>query len=64
MPLIKGETYLGDGLFASHDGWQLKLRAPREFSDHEVFLDDAVWENLVEYMKGKADEKPTKGRKA
>jgi hypothetical protein len=24
------ETYLGDGLFASWDGWQVKLRAPRE----------------------------------
>ncbi len=24
------ETYLGDGLFASWDGWQVRLRAPRE----------------------------------
>jgi hypothetical protein len=24
------ETYLGDGLYASFDGWQVKLRAPRE----------------------------------
>jgi hypothetical protein len=24
------EVYLGDRLFASWDGWQVKLRAPRE----------------------------------
>lgn len=29
-----GEVYLGDGLYASHDGYQIKLRAPREGGDH------------------------------
>jgi hypothetical protein len=24
------ETYLGDGLYVSFDGWQYQLRAPRE----------------------------------
>ncbi len=36
------ETYLGDGLFASWDGWQIRLRAPREGGDHEVFLEDGL----------------------
>jgi hypothetical protein len=36
------ETYLGDGVFASWDGWQIKLRAPRENGDHEVFLEDGL----------------------
>ena len=36
------ETYLGDGLYASFDGWQVKLRAPREGGDHEVFLEDGL----------------------
>jgi hypothetical protein len=36
------ETYLGDGLFASWDGWQIRLRAPRENGDHEVFLEDGL----------------------
>jgi hypothetical protein len=44
---IKGEPemkeeYLGDGLYASFDGWQVKLRAPREHGDHEVFLQPSV----------------------
>jgi len=36
------ETYLGDGLYASWDGWQVRLRAPREHGDHEVFLEDGL----------------------
>jgi hypothetical protein len=36
------EVYLGDGLYASFDGWQVRLRAPRENGDHEVFLDAAT----------------------
>jgi hypothetical protein len=35
------ETYLGDGLYASWDGWQVRLRAPHEHGDHEVFLEAA-----------------------
>jgi hypothetical protein len=34
------ETYLGDGLFASWDGIQIRLRAPRDGGDHVVFLED------------------------
>lgn len=33
------ETYLGDGLYASFDGWQFWLRAPRSEGDHEVALE-------------------------
>jgi hypothetical protein len=30
------ETYLGDGLYASWDGLQVRLRAPRDGGDHVV----------------------------
>lgn len=33
------ETYLGDGLYASFDGYMVKLRAPRENGDHWVALE-------------------------
>jgi hypothetical protein len=37
------ETFLGDGLFASWDGYQVKLRAPREGGvDHEVYLEPGL----------------------
>ena len=32
----------GDGLYASFDGWQIRLRAPREDGDHEVYLEPDV----------------------
>jgi hypothetical protein len=31
------EVYLGDGLYASFDGYQIRLRAPREGGDHVRF---------------------------
>jgi hypothetical protein len=37
---VTGEIYLGDGLYASHDGYQIALRAPREGGDHVVMLDE------------------------
>jgi hypothetical protein len=36
------EVYLGDGLYASFDGYQIRLRAPRDGGDHEVFLEDGL----------------------
>lgn len=46
------ETYLGDGLYASFDGWQIKLRAPDTMSgDREVFLEPAVVTAFIEYIQ-------------
>jgi len=46
------ETYLGDGLYASIDGWQtVRLRAPREEGDHVVYLEPSVWKGLQRYMQ-------------
>jgi hypothetical protein len=44
------ETYLGDGLYASFDGFLIILRAPREHGDHWVGLDPYVWNNLLEFV--------------
>ena len=45
------ETYLGDGLYASFDGWQIVLRAPREGGDHWVALDPYTLEALLEFAR-------------
>jgi hypothetical protein len=45
------ETYLGDGLYASFDGFMITLRAPRENGDHWVGLEPNVFAALVEYQK-------------
>jgi hypothetical protein len=44
------ETYIGDGLYASFDGYQYKLRAPRPFGDHEVFLDIRTMESFLRFV--------------
>jgi hypothetical protein len=40
--MTKRETYLGDGLYAAFDGWQITLRAPRNGGDHWVALEPQV----------------------
>ena len=54
------ETYLGDGLFCSFDGHQIKLRAPRENGDHWVALDPAAFDALIEF-RAKTVEAMKKG---
>ena len=44
------EQYLGDGLYASFDGFMIILRAPREEGDHWVGLEPAVFDNLLKFM--------------
>jgi hypothetical protein len=46
-----GEEYLGDGVFASFDGYQIKLRTPRQYGDHIVYLDQRTLDALLEYMQ-------------
>jgi len=50
---MANETYLGDGLYASYDGFMITLRAPREREDHWVGLEPQVWRALVEYVRVK-----------
>ena len=45
------DTYLGDGVYASIDALgQIKLRAPREFGDHVVYLNQDNLNELVKYI--------------
>ncbi len=41
------ETYLGDGLYAWFDGYQIWLRAPRADGHHEVALEPRVFSALI-----------------
>lgn len=50
MTILKNETYLGDGLYASFDGWQITLRAPRENGDHYVALEPSVYAALTNFV--------------
>ena len=45
------ETYLGDGLYASFDGYQVILRAPRDGVDHWVALEPPVLATFLQWLK-------------
>ena len=44
------EVYLGAGLYASFDGYQIKLRAPTGLNDQKIYLEPKVYNNLVKFV--------------
>jgi hypothetical protein len=52
LPQPNAETYLGDGLYASFDGYQIMLRAPRPEGDHWIGLEPAVYRALRDFVRG------------
>lgn len=45
----ENETYIGDGVYASFDGYQIWLRTPREQGDHEIALDPRTLQNFLHF---------------
>lgn len=43
------QTYLGDGVYANFDGYHVVLTTGP--SNNPIFLDQAVWQALVDYGK-------------
>lgn len=50
-------TYLGDGVYASFDGYQIWLETEREEGTHQIALDVHTYKALVEYA-AKKEKKP------
>jgi hypothetical protein len=48
---MEKEIYLGDGLYASFDGYQFCLRTPRGDGDHKVYLDVPTLNTFIEFVK-------------
>ena len=44
------QEYLGDGVYVSHDGFQIWLRVARLGGVHEVALEPEVYTKLVAYV--------------
>jgi hypothetical protein len=53
------EAYLGDGLYASFDGFAITLRAPRPGGDHWVALEPDVYAELLRFV-AKLKKEPEK----
>ena len=47
---MTNEEYLGDGLYASFDGFGITLRAPRTGGDHFVYLEPSVLDAFEQYV--------------
>ena len=45
------KEYLGDGLYVEDLGYQIRLHTERDGRVHEVYLDDHVLNNFLDYMK-------------
>lgn len=52
------EEYLGDGVYASFDGFAITLRASREHGDHFIVLEPREFAALMDYAKRVRGTKP------
>jgi hypothetical protein len=49
-PKLEHETYLGDGIYASFDGWYIILRALRDDGNYCVALEPSVLSAFIDYV--------------
>lgn len=49
--MTRNRTYLGDGVYASFDGYQIWLETDREFGTHCIALEPPVFASLIKYEK-------------
>ena len=45
------QEYLGDGVYASFDGYHIWLETPKQMIHHKIALEYPVYIKLVEYAK-------------
>lgn len=45
------DTYIGDGVYASFDGFQIKLRTERDGRDEIIYLDPDTYTSLVRFAQ-------------
>lgn len=57
---MKPDTYLGDGLYASFDGYQIRIYTERGNGTHEVFLDDRVLEAFERFVASEVHKERSK----
>ena len=46
------DQYLGDGVYASHDGYHIWLDTRAQFQVHRIALEPSVFKKLIEYADG------------
>lgn len=56
------DTYLGDGLYASFDGYQIRLYTERADGTHEVFLDSSTLVAFERFVVGLSAKNETRAK--
>lgn len=51
LPEMNKETYIGDGVYVSFDGFYVRLRTPRENGDHWIGIEPHVYSDLRRWLK-------------
>lgn len=51
------ERYLGDGVYASFDGYQIWLKVARDYGKQEIALEPPVYAALLRYVSDLNKEK-------
>jgi hypothetical protein len=49
--MMQKERYIGDGLYASFDGYHFILRAPKLGGDHTVMLEPSVLQGFERFVR-------------
>jgi hypothetical protein len=62
LPPAHAETYIGDGVYVSFDGWGIWLRTPRETGEHRIALDPDNFRALLNWIDLYSDLKQHMGR--
>lgn len=47
--MTSNRAYIGDGVYASHDGYHIWLSTDREGGTHSIALDPYVYRALIDY---------------
>ena len=55
---MRDETYIGDGVYASFDGWMIKLRTQRDDRDDVIYLEPSVYGDLARFADSCFQRKP------
>lgn len=43
------KQYIGDGIYAEFDGFQIELKAESGGQDNVIYIDDHTWRSLIEF---------------
>lgn len=52
---LNKSVYLGDGVYATYDGYQITLCTERQEPQHTIHIEPAVWAMLVEFKEALKD---------